>query len=128
MTDEIKEKFTGKWKMDRSENFDGFMNAMGVNFFIRKMAGFAKPENDIKVEDDGTIVIATNSTFMKSEQRFKLDEEYVEENPMIKKKFKNMPTFKDGKLRVTPTPAEQVDVPYPDYAEREITEEVNQGG
>jgi hypothetical protein len=29
MTDEIKEKFTGKWRLDRSEKFDEFLAAMG---------------------------------------------------------------------------------------------------
>jgi hypothetical protein len=52
------------------------------------MAGLAHPENEIHVEDDGTIVITNNSVFMKNEQRFKLDEEYEEMNPNIKKKFK----------------------------------------
>lgn len=121
MTDELKDKFTGKWKMDRSENFEDFMSAMGLNFFIRKMASFARPENEIQVEDDGKIIIRTNSTFMKNEQSFKLNEEFEEINQFAKKKFKNMPTFENGKLRITPTPAEPVDVTYPEYAEREIT-------
>ena len=33
-----------------------------------------------------------------------------------------MPTYENGKLRITPTPAEPVSDPYPDYAEREITD------
>ena len=62
--------------------------ATGLNFLIRKMAGFSKPENTIKVEEDGTIVIATNSAFMKNEQRFKLNEEFEEVHNLAKKKFK----------------------------------------
>ena len=61
------------------------------------MAGMAKPENDIKVEDDGTIVVANNSTFMKNEQRFKLNEEFEEINNFTKKKFK-VCIFVDGIL------------------------------
>ena len=30
MADEIREKFTGKWKLDRSENFEDFLSAMGA--------------------------------------------------------------------------------------------------
>lgn len=30
MVEEIKEKFSGKWKLDHSDNFDGFMTAMGI--------------------------------------------------------------------------------------------------
>lgn len=123
VTEEIKKKFSGKWKVDRSENFDGFMTAMGMNFLIRKMAGLSRPENDIRVEDDGTISIATTSTFMKNEQRFKLGEEFEEINNFTKKKFKNVATYDNGKLRITPTPAEPVDTPYPEYAERELTED-----
>ncbi|KAK7481614.1 hypothetical protein BaRGS_00027130 [Batillaria attramentaria] len=122
-TEEIKKKFSGRWKVDRSENFDEFMAAMGMNFLLRKMAGFSKPENVIQVDDDGTISIATSSTFMKNEQRFKLNEEFEEINHFTKKKFKNMPIYENGKLRITPTPAEPVDTPYPEYAERELTED-----
>lgn len=32
-----------------------------------------------------------------------------------------MPTYENGKLRISATPAEPIDVPYPEYAEREIT-------
>ncbi|KAK7492544.1 hypothetical protein BaRGS_00016210 [Batillaria attramentaria] len=105
-TEEIKKKFSGRWKVDRSENFDEFMAAMGMNFLLRKMAGFSKPENVLQVDDDGTISIATSSTFMKNEQRFKLNEEFEEINHFTKKKFKNMPIYENGKLRITPTPAE----------------------
>ena len=34
MVDEIKEKFTGTWKMDRSEHFDDFLSAMGETYMI----------------------------------------------------------------------------------------------
>ncbi|KAL8586595.1 hypothetical protein ACOMHN_053948 [Nucella lapillus] len=120
---EIRDKFAGKWKMDRSENFEDFLAAMGLNFFIRKMASLARPENEITVKEDGTITIGTNSTFMKNSQSFKMNEEFEEINNFAKKKFKNMPTYENGKMHVTPTPAEPVDVPFPDYAEREITPE-----
>lgn len=122
MVEEIKEKFSGKWKLDHSDNFDGFMTAMGVNFLIRKMAGMARPENDIHVEDDGTIVISTSSTFMKNEQKFKLGQEFEEINNFTKTKFKNMPTYENGCLRIVPTPVDPVNTPYPEYAERELTD------
>ncbi|XP_076465005.1 fatty acid-binding protein homolog 1-like [Babylonia areolata] len=122
MAEEIKQKFSGKWKSYKTENFEEFLIAMGLNFLIRKMASLAKPENEILVQDDGKITIRNNSTFMAHEQSFKINEEFEDVNQFAKKRFKNMPTYENGKIRVTPTPAEPVDVPYPDYAEREITE------
>lgn len=34
---EIPEKFLGKWQLDRSEQFDEYLSARGVNWFVRKM-------------------------------------------------------------------------------------------
>ena len=32
--DEIKEQLGGKWKLDRSENFDEFLKELGKHFFF----------------------------------------------------------------------------------------------
>nr|KAG5703627.1 hypothetical protein BaRGS_002501 [Batillaria attramentaria] len=71
-----------------------------MNFLLRKMAGFSKPENVLQVDDDGTISIATSSTFMKNEQRFKLNEEFEEINHFTKKKFKVHLSIASKKLKV----------------------------
>lgn len=32
--DEIKSELGGKWKLDRSENFDDFLKELGEHFFL----------------------------------------------------------------------------------------------
>ncbi|WAR01255.1 FABP9-like protein [Mya arenaria] len=77
---DIKEKFAGTWKVDRNEHFEDFLAGVGVNFFIRKMAGLARPTSDIVVDlDDETITITLNSKFMKKCSSFKLDTEFEDE-------------------------------------------------
>ncbi|KAL5017368.1 hypothetical protein ScPMuIL_006957 [Solemya velum] len=49
---EIEGKFCGVWKLDRSENFDGYLKEVGVNFMLRKMAGVAGETVTITVEGD----------------------------------------------------------------------------
>uniref|UniRef100_UPI00398D6957 Fatty acid-binding protein homolog 3 n=1 Tax=Caenorhabditis elegans TaxID=6239 RepID=UPI00398D6957 len=39
---EIPEKFFGKYDLDRSENFDEFLAAKGVSWFVRQMIKLAK--------------------------------------------------------------------------------------
>jgi len=52
----------------------------GANYFVRKMAGLAKPTSHIEVDlDDETITIRLDSTFMKKCSSFKLDTEFEEE-------------------------------------------------
>lgn len=37
----IPDKFLGTWKIDRSDNFDEYLSARGVNWFVRKMIALA---------------------------------------------------------------------------------------
>ena len=50
MVEEIKEKFTGTWKMDRSEHFEEFMSAMGetnrINSYFTLQKGACLLEMD----------------------------------------------------------------------------------
>ncbi|XP_064618906.1 myelin P2 protein-like [Lineus longissimus] len=73
--------FQGTWILESTDNFDGYMRKLGVNFIMRKLGNLAKPTQEIKVNDEGEIYIKTitSSTIGKwSELTFKLDQEFDE--------------------------------------------------
>ncbi|KAK6190203.1 hypothetical protein SNE40_002123 [Patella caerulea] len=71
------EAFQGKWNMMESENFDEYMKAVGVGLVMRKLAGAAKPQQDIKVDGD-KIQILTSTTFKSTDLSFELGKEFDE--------------------------------------------------
>ncbi|XP_045172505.2 fatty acid-binding protein, adipocyte-like [Mercenaria mercenaria] len=100
---EIKDKFEGEWKIDRSECFEDFLREVGVNFFIRKMASMAKPVSTVKVDiEEEKIAVAMNAGFMVKADTYKLGEEFKSEHP--DKKSKAVVIYEDGKLVQNNTP------------------------
>lgn len=73
--EEIQTQLGGKWKLDRSENFDEFLKELGLNVVFRKMAGAAKPVIEIKIENE-TVNIVSKVSFFNQVISFKLDEPY----------------------------------------------------
>jgi len=69
---------TGKYTMIKSENFDEYMQAVGVGFVLRKMAATATPTTEIK-EENGDWNIKTITTFKTTEIKFQLGKEFDEE-------------------------------------------------
>lgn len=76
--DEIKSKFEGKWKVYKSENFEDFLQEVGVNALLRKVASKASPEMEIAVSND-KIKVTMKTGFFTSVDDFSLDEEYMKE-------------------------------------------------
>ncbi|KAJ8312412.1 hypothetical protein KUTeg_009785 [Tegillarca granosa] len=97
--EEIKAKFVGKWKVDRSENFDDFLKEVGVNFALRKIASLAKPVMDITIEEGDKVKIAMHIGIKDQIDMFKFGEEYEKE--MDGNKLKATATFEDGKIKIT---------------------------
>ncbi|XP_062579714.1 myelin P2 protein-like [Saccostrea cucullata] len=102
--DEIKEKFVGVWKLDRSENFQEFLNEMGVGLPLRKMASLAKPEMTISIESNNKIKIVMKTGFFTQEDCFNLNEEFLKE--MQKTVMKATATYEDGVLKMINTPVD----------------------
>ncbi|XP_062587321.1 fatty acid-binding protein, adipocyte-like, partial [Saccostrea cucullata] len=102
--DEIKEKFVGVWKLDRSENFKEFLNEMGVGLPLRKMASLAKPEMTISIESNNKIKIVMKTGFFTQEDCFNLNEEFLKE--MQKTVMKATATYEDGVLKMINTPVD----------------------
>ncbi|XP_061108246.1 fatty acid-binding protein, intestinal-like [Conger conger] len=64
--------FNGTWKADRGENIDQFMEKMGVNAMMRKLAENNKLEITIAQTDDVTFKVTEPSILRKRENEFSL--------------------------------------------------------
>ncbi|KAG9342528.1 hypothetical protein AGOR_G00193210 [Albula goreensis] len=63
--------FNGTWKVDRNENYDKFMEQMGINMVKRKLA--AHDSLKITIQQDGDkFNVKENSTFRSLEINFTL--------------------------------------------------------
>ncbi|XP_048768573.2 fatty acid-binding protein homolog 6-like [Ostrea edulis] len=101
---EIKEKFEGVWKLDRSENFQEFLQEVGVGLPLRKMASLAKPEMTITIENDNKIKIIMKTGFFTQEDCFHLNEEFLKE--MQGTIMKATATYEEGMIKMTNTPVD----------------------
>ncbi|XP_039379827.1 myelin P2 protein-like [Mauremys reevesii] len=90
------ELFLGTWKLISSENFDSYMEELGVGFTTRKLGSLAKPSVVISTNGD-IITIKTESTFKNIEISFKLGEEF-EETTADDRKTMSTVTLDDGSL------------------------------
>ncbi|XP_030405441.1 myelin P2 protein-like [Gopherus flavomarginatus] len=90
------ELFLGTWKLISSENFDSYMEELGVGFATRKLGSLAKPSVVISINGD-IITIKTESTFKNTEISFKLGEEF-EETTADNRKTMSTVTLDDGSL------------------------------
>jgi len=76
----VSELAQGKWHLEKSENFDEYMKAIGVGMATRLIANKLKPSTEISIADDEWC-IKTLSTFKNTELKFKLSEEFDETTP-----------------------------------------------
>ncbi|KAK3792512.1 hypothetical protein RRG08_016521 [Elysia crispata] len=67
----------GTWEMEKSENFDEYMKAVGVGFAKRLIGNAAKPKQQISIEN-GKWTIITSTTVSKVTLEFELDKEFEE--------------------------------------------------
>nr|XP_022342880.1 fatty acid-binding protein, adipocyte-like [Crassostrea virginica] len=117
--DDIKNRFVGKWKLHRSENFEDFLGECGVNFFVRKMAGMASPVSEISVKEGDKVHITLVTSFMTQEDCFSLGEEF--DKDMRGNKMVGKPSFVDGKIIIQYTPKD------PSIKPQKVTREVING-
>ncbi|XP_077134592.1 fatty acid-binding protein, intestinal-like [Ranitomeya variabilis] len=67
--------FNGTWKVDRSENYDKFMEEMGVNVMKRKLAAHDNLKITIQ-QDEDKFNVKESSTFRSIEINFTLGVTY----------------------------------------------------
>jgi len=66
--------------MESSENFDKYMEAVGVGFVMHKMANSTKPTHVFIANPDGSYTLRAESV-KTQEQQFRLNEEFEEHTP-----------------------------------------------
>jgi len=90
------ETFAGKWKLDKSENFEDYMSALGVGYLMKKMGAQATPTQVIEVTGN-EVFIKTITTFRTSELKFTIGQEF-EEKTIDGRLVKTTVNLEDGKL------------------------------
>ncbi|BFZ18619.1 hypothetical protein BsWGS_21658 [Bradybaena similaris] len=98
---EIKEKFSGRWKLIRSDPYDEYLKAAGVGFIARKLAISRDPEQEIAIKGN-KIHIDFRSTFHNQIHVFMLEESL--ENVVETTRQSVFCSYKDGKLILLMTP------------------------
>ena len=67
----------GQYKLENSENFDKFLDKLGVSFIVKTAAKNTKPTLEVAVDGD-SYIFRSLSTFKNTEIKFKLGEEFEE--------------------------------------------------
>lgn len=89
-------EITGKWKLDKSDNFDNFLKELGVNFMMRKMANTSSPTVEISRSGD-EFEFKTTTALKTSVVKFTLGQEFEEER-LDGKKVRSVMTLEGNKL------------------------------
>uniref|UniRef100_A0A224XNU5 Fatty acid-binding protein, muscle n=1 Tax=Panstrongylus lignarius TaxID=156445 RepID=A0A224XNU5_9HEMI len=91
-------QFAGiKYKLNKSENFDDYMKALGVGLVTRKMGNSVSPVIEL-LEEDGEYTLKSSSTFKNTVIKFKLGEEFDQETPDGRKVKSTITLEGDNKL------------------------------
>ncbi|XP_076437744.1 fatty acid-binding protein homolog 6-like [Babylonia areolata] len=72
------QKFLGHWKLEKNENWDNYMKAVGVGLVLRKVGNSLTNYEEWK-EEGGQWTLHITSTFKSKLLTFKLGEEFDEE-------------------------------------------------
>jgi len=72
---------TGRFKLYDSDNYDEFMEALGIGWFNRQLALSLTPSHQIS-QDGDTVSLAISTLLWSNTVKFQLDEKYDEKNPL----------------------------------------------
>ncbi|XP_056399520.1 retinoid-binding protein 7 [Hyla sarda] len=90
--------FSGTWNMVSNENFDRFMQSLGIDIVTRNLAKFIKPQKIIEQTGD-SFIIRTTSSLRSYRVQFTLGQEFEEDTKGLdNRKFKSLVTLDNGRL------------------------------
>ncbi|XP_064350141.1 retinoid-binding protein 7 isoform X1 [Camelus dromedarius] len=90
--------FSGTWNLLSSENLEGYMVALGIDFATRKIAKMLKPQKVIKQNGD-SFTIHTYSSLRNYSVTFKVGEEFDEDTKGLdNRKCKSLVTWDNDRL------------------------------
>ncbi|XP_071480657.1 fatty acid-binding protein, liver-like [Diadema antillarum] len=89
-------EFVGKFKLEKSDNFDDFMKALGVGYVLRKVGNSVYPELTISNENDH-VTLTSVSTFKTTTLEFDLNKEF-QTTTVDGRKVRSTVTLEDKKL------------------------------
>jgi len=94
----------GKWKLDRSENFDEYLKALGVGMVKRKVVVSMTPTVEIQQKGDHFVIINA-TTFSTDKSEFDIGTPFEAEiKGVTDGLMKNTPSVEDGKLVIASEP------------------------
>ncbi|KAF4520218.1 hypothetical protein B566_EDAN009943 [Ephemera danica] len=70
-----------KYKLVKSENFDDYMKALGVNMVLRKIGQVTSSSMQLLKNDDGSFTLRITSTWKNQDMIFRHGEEFDETTP-----------------------------------------------
>lgn len=70
-----------KYKLDRSENFEEFLTAIGINYFLRKMILASSITIELVDNGDGTYTLKQQTTFKNMDLKFTPGVEFDDVKP-----------------------------------------------
>ncbi|XP_019632864.1 PREDICTED: fatty acid-binding protein homolog 9-like [Branchiostoma belcheri] len=89
------DSIAGKWKLDRSENFEEFLEEMGAPWIARKAAAKSSPTQEVIINGDN-LEIKLSSIMSTNIMKFTIGTEF--ESEWGGKKNKAVASWEDGKL------------------------------
>ncbi|XP_053308366.1 nicotinamide/nicotinic acid mononucleotide adenylyltransferase 1 [Spea bombifrons] len=90
--------YSGTWNMISNENFEGYMQCLGIDFVTRKMAKLLKPQKVIEQKGD-TFTIQTVSSLRNYLVTFTVGEEFNEDTKGLdNRKCKSIVSWDNGRL------------------------------